>query len=149
VKAARAKGVQLHILKAAAASEIDGAFASLVQLHAGALVISVAPFFLSRREQLIALTSSHVIPAIYVYREFAATQPHQLWTQPDRRLSQGRHLRRKGSQQREAGRSAGSTADAVRVGRQSQYCKGTGPLPSHPRSSRAPTRSSSNEGTEQ
>jgi len=72
-KAARAMGVQLHVLKAAAASEIDAAFASLVQLQAGALVISVDPFFLSRREQFLALTSSHAIPAIYVYRDFAAT----------------------------------------------------------------------------
>ena len=36
-EAARAKGVQLHILKAGTESEIDAAFASLVQLHAGAL----------------------------------------------------------------------------------------------------------------
>ena len=38
-EAARAKGVQLRILKASTESEIDGAFATLVQLHAGALLI--------------------------------------------------------------------------------------------------------------
>ena len=36
-EAARAKGVQLHILKASTESEIDAAFASLVQRQAGAL----------------------------------------------------------------------------------------------------------------
>ena len=38
-EAARAKGVQLHILKAGTESEIDAAFATLVQLHAGALLV--------------------------------------------------------------------------------------------------------------
>ena len=39
-QAARAKGVQLHVLKASSESEIDAAFASIVQLHAGALVVA-------------------------------------------------------------------------------------------------------------
>ena len=38
-EAARAKGVQLHILNAASESEIDAAFATLVEIQAGALVI--------------------------------------------------------------------------------------------------------------
>src|SRR5207244_10353619 len=38
-EAARAKGVQLLILKAGTEGEIDAAFATLVQLHAGALVV--------------------------------------------------------------------------------------------------------------
>ena len=71
-EAARAKGVQLHILKAGTESEIDAAFASLVQLHAGALVVGADPFFSSRREQLVALASRHAVPAIYEWREFAA-----------------------------------------------------------------------------
>ena len=71
-EAARAKGVQLHILKASTESEIDAAFATLVQLHAGALVVGADPFFNSRREQLVALASRHAVPAIYAWREFAA-----------------------------------------------------------------------------
>jgi len=43
--AARAKEVQLHVLKASTESEIDAAFATLVQLHAGALVIGSDSFF--------------------------------------------------------------------------------------------------------
>ena len=70
--AARAKGVQLHVLKASTESEIDAAFASLVQLHAGALVVMGDAFFFSRREQLVALASRHAVPAIYDVHEYAA-----------------------------------------------------------------------------
>src|SRR5205823_1624752 len=38
-KAAHAKGLQLPILKAGSESEIDAAYATLVQLHAGALLV--------------------------------------------------------------------------------------------------------------
>jgi putative tryptophan/tyrosine transport system substrate-binding protein len=71
-EAARTKGVQLAILKVGSESEIDAAFASLVQLDAGALVVGPTPDFLSRREQLLALASRHAVPAIYPWRELAA-----------------------------------------------------------------------------
>ncbi len=71
-EAASAKGVQLAVLKAGSESEIDAAFASLVQLQAGALVVGGDPFFGSRREQLVALAARHAIPAIYAFREHAA-----------------------------------------------------------------------------
>src|SRR5438874_1147843 len=54
-EAARTKGLQLHVLKSSAESKIDTAFASVVQLHAGALVVGGDPFLSSRREQLVAL----------------------------------------------------------------------------------------------
>jgi putative ABC transport system substrate-binding protein len=69
--AAQAKGMQLPILKAATESEIDAAFATLLRLHASALLISADPFFNSRREQLVALASRHAVPAIYAFREWA------------------------------------------------------------------------------
>ncbi len=71
LEAARVKGVQLAILKASSESEIDAAFATLVQLQAGALIVGGDPFFGSRREQLVALASRHAVPAIYQWREFA------------------------------------------------------------------------------
>jgi putative ABC transport system substrate-binding protein len=70
-EAARAKGVQLHILTAGTESEIDAAFATLVQLHAGALVVGGDPFFANRREQLATLAATRGVPAIYQSREFA------------------------------------------------------------------------------
>jgi len=72
-EAARAKGVQLQILKASTESEIDAAVASLVQQRAGALLVPGDGFFNSRREQLVALASRHAVPVIYQYREFAAS----------------------------------------------------------------------------
>jgi putative ABC transport system substrate-binding protein len=70
---ARAKGLELRILKASTESEIDAAFATLIQQPAGALVQSSDPFFTSRREQLVALAARHGIPAIYQWREFTAS----------------------------------------------------------------------------
>jgi putative ABC transport system substrate-binding protein len=70
-EAARAKGVKLHILKAGTESEIDAAFTTLVELHAGALVVGGDPFFGNWREQLVALAARHRVPAIYQWREFA------------------------------------------------------------------------------
>jgi ABC-type uncharacterized transport system substrate-binding protein len=71
-EAARAKGQQLHTLKASTENEIDAAFATLVQLHAGALLASAGQFLNSRREQLITLAARHAVPAIYSERGFAA-----------------------------------------------------------------------------
>ncbi|HEX3410284.1 MAG TPA: ABC transporter substrate-binding protein [Stellaceae bacterium] len=72
-EAARAKGLQLPILKAGTEGEIDAAFASLGQRHAEALLQGSDPFFLSRREQLVALAARHAVPAIYGQREYAAS----------------------------------------------------------------------------
>src|SRR3954454_6877213 len=72
-EAAPTKGLQLHVLKASSESEIDTAFASLVQLPAGALLVLADPFLSSRREQLVALASRHAVPSIYAWREFPAS----------------------------------------------------------------------------
>lgn len=69
--AARPAAMQLHILKAGTASEIDDAFASLVPRQAGALVVDGDPFFVGRRDQVVALAARHAVPTIYSYREFA------------------------------------------------------------------------------
>jgi putative ABC transport system substrate-binding protein len=69
-EAAQAKGRQITIVKAGTESEIDGAFASLVQLQAGAILVGSDPFFAGRREQLVALAARHAVPAIYEWREF-------------------------------------------------------------------------------
>jgi putative ABC transport system substrate-binding protein len=71
-EAANAKGVHLAILKAGVDGHFAPAFASLVQLHAGAVVVGSDAFFFSRREQLVALAAEHAVPAIYDAREFVA-----------------------------------------------------------------------------
>jgi putative ABC transport system substrate-binding protein len=69
--AARTKALQLSIVRASTEGEIDGAFASLVQLHADALLIETDPFFFSRRDHIVALALRHAVPAIYEQREYA------------------------------------------------------------------------------
>jgi putative tryptophan/tyrosine transport system substrate-binding protein len=70
-EAARASGRRLSILKASTEDEVDTALATLVQLHAGGLVVMADPFFNSRREQIVALAARYAVPAIYEWREFA------------------------------------------------------------------------------
>ena len=70
--AARALGLQLVVLNARTASDIDMAFASVVRERAGALVVGAGAFLLSRRNQIIALAARHTIPAIYGFREYSA-----------------------------------------------------------------------------
>jgi putative ABC transport system substrate-binding protein len=72
-EATRAKGLQLHILKAGTEGEIDAAFATLVQLQAGALAVGPDVPFAIWREQLVALASRHAVPAIYWSREWVAS----------------------------------------------------------------------------
>jgi putative ABC transport system substrate-binding protein len=71
-EAASTKGVQLHILRVGGEPEIDAAFASVAELHAGALLVAGDPLFDSRRGQLITLAARHAVPTIYSEREFAA-----------------------------------------------------------------------------
>jgi len=49
----------------------NSAFANLVQLTAGALLVGTDTFFLSRRDQLVLLAARHAIPSMYFLREFA------------------------------------------------------------------------------
>jgi putative tryptophan/tyrosine transport system substrate-binding protein len=69
--AARALGLELHVLNASTERDFDGAFARLIELRAGGLVIAGDPFFTSQIEQLAALTVRHAVPANYHNRDFA------------------------------------------------------------------------------
>jgi putative ABC transport system substrate-binding protein len=71
-EAARARGVQLDIFMASTESEIDAAFSSLVQRHAGALLVGGDPLFTSRRQQIVALAARYAVPAVYEFREYTA-----------------------------------------------------------------------------
>jgi ABC-type uncharacterized transport system substrate-binding protein len=71
-EASRTLGLKLHVLHASTEREIEKAFATLLQLRAGALVISPDPFFVTQSEQLAALALRQAMPAIFQYRPFAA-----------------------------------------------------------------------------
>jgi putative ABC transport system substrate-binding protein len=63
--AARAMGLQIQVLRAGSALEIDAAFATFARERPDALFISSGPFFTSRRVQLAHQATRHAIPAIH------------------------------------------------------------------------------------
>jgi putative ABC transport system substrate-binding protein len=71
-KAARALGLQLHILRASTERDFEGVFESLAQRGAGALAIGADQLFNSNSERLATLAIRYSVPAIYQYPEFAA-----------------------------------------------------------------------------
>jgi putative tryptophan/tyrosine transport system substrate-binding protein len=71
-EAARNFGQNVHVVNASSEDDFNGAFATLVQLRAGALLVGTDTLFLSRRDQLVTLAARHAIPAIYFLREFVS-----------------------------------------------------------------------------
>jgi putative tryptophan/tyrosine transport system substrate-binding protein len=67
--AARALGLQIHVLKARTSEEINAAFASLAQAMAEALLVVGDGFLGSRRVQIAILAARDRIPAIYGERD--------------------------------------------------------------------------------
>ena len=70
--AARLLGLQLHVLRATSEREFDVVFSTLAQLHASALMFSIAALFVNEAEQLAALAMRHGVPVIAANREFPA-----------------------------------------------------------------------------
>jgi putative tryptophan/tyrosine transport system substrate-binding protein len=70
--AARARGVRLLFVNASRPSEIETAFADLVQQRADALQVSSDGFLLTHPDQIVALAARHAVPAIYAWRQFTA-----------------------------------------------------------------------------
>src|SRR5262249_45243665 len=70
-KTAHATAQQLLFLNAN--SDSDTAFATIAEKRADAVVVGPDPFFLSRRERIVALATRHAVPAIYEWREFVET----------------------------------------------------------------------------
>jgi putative ABC transport system substrate-binding protein len=68
-EAARRLGLQLVVLNARTASDIDMAFMALMQQRANALVVGSGALFTDRRDQLVALAARYAVPAIYDGRE--------------------------------------------------------------------------------
>jgi len=62
---ARSLGVNLVIMRASTESELEAAFATLVQERAGAFLMTSDPFLSTHYELLVALAARHAIPAEY------------------------------------------------------------------------------------
>jgi putative ABC transport system substrate-binding protein len=69
-EAARTLGQQVHVVNADSEGDLNRAFATFIELKADALLVSLDSFFLSRREQLVALAARHKIPVMYFVRDF-------------------------------------------------------------------------------
>jgi putative ABC transport system substrate-binding protein len=68
--AADALGVELQVLRASTERDIDLAFAAMVHLRVGALLIGVDPFFGGRPEQIATLAARRAMPAMFTDRIF-------------------------------------------------------------------------------
>jgi hypothetical protein len=126
--AARTLGLQFHVLHASSERELDAAFATLVQLRAGALVIGADLLFNSRGEQLATLTIRHRVPAIYQFREFVSAGGLMAYgsTVLDT-YRPPRHLHGPNSQRREARRDADPAGDQSRARHQHEDRQGAWP----------------------
>ena len=70
--AAQKFGQRIQIINAATEQDLEPAFASMVQLKVGALLVGSDPFFNAVRDQIVSLAARHAIPAIYEQRSFVA-----------------------------------------------------------------------------
>jgi putative ABC transport system substrate-binding protein len=67
--AARKLGLELHVMHASTERDLDAVFAKRLDLRVGALAITADAFFLSRREQIMALAARHSLPSTSPWRE--------------------------------------------------------------------------------
>jgi len=70
--AARAFGVQVHVLNATTERDLEAAFARVAELHASALMIANSAPFIGRSGDLGALAARYAVPTIFQSPEFTA-----------------------------------------------------------------------------
>ena len=70
-QAARVLGLPLHTLKASSEQDLDAVFVTLVQLRAGALIVTADGLFADRLDQIATLARHYLVPATFQFREFA------------------------------------------------------------------------------
>ena len=68
-EAVRAVGWRLYVATAGIEAELTPAFAT-IQKHAGALLVNADPFYISHREQIVALAARYAVPTSYPLPEF-------------------------------------------------------------------------------
>jgi putative ABC transport system substrate-binding protein len=68
--AVNALGQKLLVLKATSDRELETAFETAAQEHAGALAVDIDPFLARAQDRIISLADRHGLPAIYPLRQF-------------------------------------------------------------------------------
>jgi len=63
-------GRSLVVVTGSSDREIESAYATVIERGAGGLIVAADAIFNERREQIVALSARHAIPAIYEWREF-------------------------------------------------------------------------------
>jgi len=114
-EAARALGLQTHILNASTSREIEPAFAALGREQADALFVAADGFFNSRPGRLVTLAAHYRIPAAYSIREAVEADGLMSYGADRARVSSGRRLYRANPQRREVSRPAGLAVEQIRV----------------------------------
>jgi putative tryptophan/tyrosine transport system substrate-binding protein len=69
--AAQAIGQQIEVINASTDLDLENAFVHLTQNNISGLLLLADPFFVYRRQQIIAEAAQRHIPAVYFLREFA------------------------------------------------------------------------------
>jgi putative ABC transport system substrate-binding protein len=69
--AAQSLGLQLRMFNASTPGEVNASFAAMAEQRPGALLVGTDPFFVDRRNEIVALAARLGVPAIYPFREFA------------------------------------------------------------------------------
>jgi putative ABC transport system substrate-binding protein len=70
VEAGRTFGLQVHLLNASTAEEIEQAFVDVIQRGAGALLMSADLLYQVQRDQVVALAARHSLPVMFEWPEF-------------------------------------------------------------------------------
>jgi putative tryptophan/tyrosine transport system substrate-binding protein len=68
--AAATLGRELRVFGASTENDFEPAFAGMAHSQVGALLVNFDPFFLGRREQIVAAAARYAIPTLYDLREF-------------------------------------------------------------------------------
>src|SRR5262249_32590828 len=68
--AARALGIDMRTFNAKSDSDLASVFTGIEEMRIGGLVVSGAPFFLSKRQKVVGLATRSAVPTIYAWREY-------------------------------------------------------------------------------
>jgi putative ABC transport system substrate-binding protein len=71
--AARLLGVQLHVINASTADDLEGAFAAMLQQGAAALLLATDPSFTVMWKQIAELATRHIVPTMGATRGFVSS----------------------------------------------------------------------------
>src|SRR5262249_33987999 len=69
-RAASSLGLQLRVLEARDANELDGAFTSIKKERLGGLLVITDPMMAVNRSRIVSFATSNRLPAMYPYSEF-------------------------------------------------------------------------------